>query len=1288
MPTEKDATPIPEEPTITSLENSSSTTLKDVTGSDSSSEICDETIRSHTDSSTDKPRAYIEIRPSTNPPNATAVSQSTSLLYESLRELSDSSVWSSLRNGTQQPIVEWLLVADGQSDTSIRYLVGTTHDVFLDELEAILRTWFPDTYELTRVEWHPRQIEASCSLSAENERSTSSTAGDSEVPEIRTRPYVAGVEYRATTDIRQDWQTSLATFDEITDRSSQPRSTEDESKSRRVPLATLVETLCDSTVPIVYQVVCRPMGDQRATAEQYRYDLERSLVTPADRVFGFIFPNADEKLETAALSPAYRDRLADLETRDLRRTFCLSARAVAFADESRNPEQADAIVRSLASVFGHLSGPYHTIRGHVSTDSDLHTGTCPPARRLFEEIRDRSCPEPTYETVATRLPWKTPESAGIVVSPDELPGFCLIDGVGLTPTGQRALGARQSERTGLPLPSPDDLERYTGSGQALCMPLTDDRQPYENPFVLPPSLQDRHLFVVGDTGSGKSVLTTGAMLSNVEATDGPEILFDYKGGGTAEEYLRAHYVAHGGLENVRYFDLTKLLPALSIFDIRSLLDAGLSREEARSRIAGHYEEILAGLMGEDQYYGATESTKAIRNHLRALFDPIHGSDTVSHKDLYRALQRTLGDRTPPPTSDDRLTEYFAGLLERDRDVFNMVLGGAVARVEIIATDDRLAPLFDHVPSVHDAEDETGEDRASSREETADDQTSPHFDFIDVINDDAVIIFDFGGMEERIKRALTLVLLSNLWTALKARSESPELSENPLLVNLYLEEAKDVVATQLVDTLLSQGRSFGLSLMLGVQFPSQLDSPDPSNHTYEEALNEIGTFVIGNVSIEDDLAKALATDDVPPKKVARRLAAIRHGEWLVRPAAAFGSPIPRPFLGRSLPAPDGHPVSDAPLDDESARTFEAAFELTELETWNEAGLDYETAASGRGHTGNENESAEDETEAESLYVGSLLPHTKRLPECVSYDESIHALCCDSCANRYDPTIDGMKRAINCCHTLTDIDSDDIPVCDINLKLTPEERDATEWSDRQLLFLQTVYNAQQLRYDPLEYDLLYDSMLRLQEYVGIEPDEISPLLEADLLRHDTDHPHRLYTVSSDGRSVIGESYRKGVDYGHGIGDLDESSEHVFGIEVTRRYLEEAYAANPDSSVSEVIPYYELDDQHRLDLAGVSSDGEIIVTAEVERINHDTRRAVPEDFDKMAACEPEAAIWVVMKQADGHKILSALNDPLEGTPRVEKTYAETTPPQQFRIDTPGMTAVYPAEWLRDHSPEPDTV
>jgi hypothetical protein len=314
------------------------------------------------------------------------------------------------------------------------------------------------------------------------------------------------------------------------------------------------------------------------------------------------------------------------------------------------------------------------------------------------------------------------------------------------------------------------------------------------------------------------------------------------------------------------------------------------------------------------------------------------------------------------------------------------------------------------------------------------------------------------------------------------------------------------------------------------------------------------------------------------------------------------------------------------------------------------------------------------------VDSALPHTNRLPPTVTYDRASHALRCTECDNRYDPALTGMKRAIACCSALDDVDRADIPICELNLKLTPEERAVVEWSDRQLIFLQAVYNAQQLRYDPLEYDPLWDSMLRLQEYTDIDTEAIQDLIDADLLRHDTDHPHRLYTVTPDGRSVIGESYRQGVDYGHGRGDLEESSAHVLGVEIARRFLIAAFRDEPESPVVEVVPYFEVGDSHRLDLVGLDPDGEVVIVVEMERINHDLRTAAPDDYDKMAACEPEKAIWVVMSHAEGHEVLAALNDPADGEPRVTKTYATTSPVNAFRIDEPGFTAMYTVEQLRD--------
>ncbi|RKS82767.1 hypothetical protein BDK61_2086 [Haloarcula quadrata] len=123
--------------------------------------------------------------------------------------------------------------------------------------------------------------------------------------------------------------------------------------------------------------------------------------------------------------------------------------------------------------------------------------------------------------------------------------------------------------------------------------------------------------------------------------------------------------------------------------------------------------------------------------------------------------------------------------------------------------------------------------------------------------------------------------------------------------------------------------------------------------------------------------------------------------------------------------------------------------------------------------------------------------------------------------------------------------------------------------------------------------------------------------------------------------------------------------------------------EDAVEEVSESYSL---HRLDLVGLDAEGEIRITLEAERVNNDHRRAVPADFDKMAACDPDEAIWVAMSHDAAHEVLAALNDPLEGEPRVEKTYSESTPASSFTIDEPGFSDIITVNQLLDRINRPD--
>lgn len=1411
------------------------------------------------------PRPYIEIRPSTDPLDPGMVGESIRTLASALDSETDAGRLSRLRGTACHPAIEWVLVSDGREDAVVRWLVGVTLgdgseptaaqtaavtaaqptrrvldattdpgpggeitdtaarertarlDHLFRTLERALRRLLPSTYELTRVQWHPRYVEEHLPVplvdgqddwEAETDPAYGSRRDPAAVhPSITLDdPYVAGVQFRGGAEFSRDWLLPLTAFaprpsrrvtrsfgsnatgrsgsgpgsapsgwgswaaDRRTDRTGGAgyrSERERRSNSARDgtswstrsttgphnpyhPVADVVESLSNARLPTVYQVVCRPT-EWEADRAEYSTDLRHCRVSPGDKLWNVLYTDSIDERD---LPQSYTERIAGLDERETS-GFVVAARLAVLTRD--DPGLANTIANGFKHALQPLTEPVskHRITGAVVTDDDIHARRTPPGRRLFDRIVSRTVPEPTYETRSWRALGRRAPSDGIVATAAELPGFCLVDGGRLTPHGQRSVAARPAERTGLVLPPPGQLAPYRGDGMELCMPLTHDRRPTGRPFALPEAFQDRHIVVAGETGSGKSVLINRMLRSNIDSRGGLHVLLDYKGTDSTREFLQTHYAARGDLDDVYYFDLTETLPGFTLFDIRPLLAAGVNREEARSRVAANYVEILKALMTPEKFDNALHAEEIITMHVRALFDSVHGRDVFSHRDLADALRATR-DQAPPPVSNDALDAALAGLLAERQDIFQAKINGAISRVNVINTDDRLRPLFTYMP-----------------EQSADPEASPSFEFgfHDLLDADATVVFDFGGMDAAMKNGLTLAILSALWSALTCRAEASRAAPGSAgesaergrgrepdrgteyrpedegqdedqdededgygqrreraqgrdrrLVNLVLEEGGDVADTALVDTLLREGRSFGLSVTLGVQFPEQLRSAEPERNTYRELINEVGTFVVGSVRLDDDLIRALSTESMPPSQVGNRLRALSRGEWLVRPTAAFGADPPRPFLARSLDPPPGHPAGDDQLADTDRLLFDTAAVRARLESTRYGHSHVEPATGGvlpahldrdevvdadgpttgpavspaAGRSGSSDAAAAADTGTEpgdagrplpSTHVDSLLPHTRRLPAAVSYDDDKHILHCVACGTRYDSTFRGLCEGVECCHSLTDVDRDDIPPSLSHLKLSPAEVSRSRYSLEQLLFMQVVFNAQQGVYERLEYDLTRDSMNRLREYVGISREGVRELLDEGALREDTSYPHRLYSVAPQARSVIGEAYREGVDFGDGRGDLEESSEHVMLNELAARWARVTYVDDLDHPGAEVKKYHDLDDGHRLDCAVLDTEGDVCVAIETERVNHDTREAVAADYDKLARCDPLEAIWVVSGRSDAHAVLEALNDPLGGEPRVTQTYSESSPPQRWRIDEPGFSRLYTFRHLRRELDELET-
>ena len=202
----------------------------------------EETDLATTDDEAKEPdsRPYIEITPTDTPLSARAIEQAMAQLHSALDRATDTRLRDRLFGEPSQPGVEWLLVGDGHTDTSIRWFVGVTDPELHDECKRILRTALPNTYELQTVAWHPAKFTTLTDTTDPTQLYTDSADHpDTDTP-------LAGVDIRGHADRLCDWQTPLTA---VADLTSDRQPTDDDT--HRLPLTTLVETIRDADAPVL-----------------------------------------------------------------------------------------------------------------------------------------------------------------------------------------------------------------------------------------------------------------------------------------------------------------------------------------------------------------------------------------------------------------------------------------------------------------------------------------------------------------------------------------------------------------------------------------------------------------------------------------------------------------------------------------------------------------------------------------------------------------------------------------------------------------------------------------------------------------------------------------------------------------------------------------------------------------------------------------------------------------------------------------------------------------------------
>jgi len=98
----------------------------------------------------------------------------------------------------------------------------------------------------------------------------------------------------------------------------------------------------------------------------------------------------------------------------------------------------------------------------------------------------------------------------------------------------------------------------------------------------------------------------------------------------------------------------------------------------------------------------------------------------------------------------------------------------------------------------------------------------------------------------------------------------------------------------------------------MQFPEQMEA-EGGRKIYLNALNNIGSSLIGKINVDRELARAMAHEEMDPTDFANRIRSLPRGEWIASlPSPTFGETGPYPFSLEPLPIPPGHPESEYPL----------------------------------------------------------------------------------------------------------------------------------------------------------------------------------------------------------------------------------------------------------------------------------------------------------------------------------------------------------------------------------------
>lgn len=327
------------------------------------------------------------------------------------------------------------------------------------------------------------------------------------------------------------------------------------------------------------------------------------------------------------------------------------------------------------------------------------------------------------------------------------------------------------------------------------------------PVYISDSDRERHMYIVGRTGTGKTELLRTMILQDIRAGKGICLIDPHD---LAEDLLG--FIPPERAEDVIFFEPSEEAwpMGMNLIEARNDQERHMATNAVIGMMYKLYDPHKTGIIGP-------RFEHAIRNAMLTVMDAVPGGTFI---EVVQTLQRPeYVQELLPRVSDPIVRRYWTDQIAQTSDFHKSeVLDYIVSKFGRFVTNKTIRNIIG--------------------------QSKSAFDFRKVMDEGKILIVNLskGKLGEENSNFLGLVLVPRLLAAAMSRADVPEAQRRPFY--LYVDEFQNY-ATPDFATILSEARKYKLDLIVANQFTSQME-----DEVKNAVFGNVGTLMSFRVGVGD------------------------------------------------------------------------------------------------------------------------------------------------------------------------------------------------------------------------------------------------------------------------------------------------------------------------------------------------------------------------------------------------------------------------------------------------------